>query len=224
MIIRWQRAAIITAIAAIVLGWLLVPSCSRTTSVCNDGESTESPVDPTLLAFLSRARAAHHMADLREDDDAAGAIAALSAVVDGPIPDHKGVTPAEAREVLADTQARLADLESRLFRFDSALRRIGLALGWVPDIGYFRGHLFETRGLVEQRYAEQLAKSEHPAESAAAKARALAAFETAMQIQAEVIRQTPSNPRRTPRDPQGQSNHSSSPAPSEPLPTQGPPR
>jgi len=164
--------------------------CSRDVVECGDRQSTTMPIDPTLLAFLSRARVAHHMADLKEDADPAGAVAALSAVVDGPVPRHDGIAPAEAREVYADTQARLAELESRLLRFETALRRIDSALLWVPETSYFRGHLFEARGIVEQRRAEDLSKANRTTESAAAKQLAIAAFETAMQIQADVIRQT----------------------------------
>jgi tetratricopeptide (TPR) repeat protein len=97
----------------------------------------------------------------------------------------------EAREVMADTQARIADIQSRVAEFDAALARLEKALNWVNEVSYFRGHLFETRGLVEQRRAEALAKQGLNAEAQAAKTRALSAFETAMQIQAEVIRQTP---------------------------------
>jgi len=93
----------------------------------------------------------------------------------------------KAREVIADTQARIADLQSRLMQFDAALRRIDAALGWMPEVSYFRGHLFETRGLVEQRLSSELAKRGDTAEAQAAKSRALVAFETAMQIQADVI-------------------------------------
>lgn len=177
---------------------VMVPACSRPEPPCTGSETGANPVDPPLLAFLSRARSAHHIADVSEESDAAAAIRALVSVVDGPVPVRDGSPPAEAREVMADTQARIAELESRLLRFDSATRRIDLALQWVPEVSYFRGHLFETRGIVEQRQAQDHEKSGRAAEAAAANGRALAAFESAMQIQAEVIRQTPTEPTMMP--------------------------
>ena len=84
-------------------------------------------VDPTLLAFLSKARAAHHRADLMEEDgDLDLAIAALEPVVALPRP----AGAPEADEVVADTYARLADLKSDLGDFDPALHDVeaGLAL------------------------------------------------------------------------------------------------
>jgi hypothetical protein len=215
---RWHLAVLLGVLA---LSSPIVSACSRAQQVCSDRDSGDTPIDPTLLAFLSRARAAHHVADLQEDADTAAAVAALLAVVDGPIPGQKGTAPAEAREVIADTQARISDLESRLQRFDNALQRIESALGWVPETSYFRGHLFETRGIVEQRQAEEFAKSNRPLESAAAKARALIAFETAMQVQADVIRQTPADSANTASTVVGIPSHSSVPRPSEPRTTQG---
>jgi hypothetical protein len=57
----------------------------------------------------------------------------------------------------------------------------------VPTPTYFRGHLFEVRGLVEERNAARLERAGDAAQAAQAKARALEAFEAAMKIQAEVI-------------------------------------
>ncbi len=198
-----------------------VPACSRTQQACSDEEAGDSPIDPTLLAFLSRARAAHHLADLKEDTDTADAIRPLVSVVEGPVPGRVGAAPAEAREVVADTQARIADLESRLLRFENALGRISAALVWVPETSYFRGHLFETRGLVEQRQAEEHAKWGRTAESAAAKVRALAAFETAMQIQADVIRQTPPDSSSKPSPGMAPRSHPSVPTSFESTTTEG---
>lgn len=212
------RRQIVTLVGMLALALALTPACTRTQRECPDAETGEPPIDPTLLAFLSRARAAHHIADLKEDSDSTGAIAALAAVVDGPVPGRADRAPAEAREVMADTQARIADIQSRLFRFDDALRRIESALGWVPETSYFRGHLFETRGLVEQRQADEFAKSNRPNEALAAKVRALTAFETAMQIQANVIRKTPLDSSGNPTPALVQT---SVPAPSAPTSTQG---
>ena len=72
----------------------------------------EVVVDPALLAFLSKARAAHHQADLAEDEkDTKRALAALAQITSGPLPGGAS-PPAEVAEVIADARARLADLEA----------------------------------------------------------------------------------------------------------------
>lgn len=157
------------------------PSRSR---ACTDAGV---PVNPVLMAFLSRARDAHHIADQYEGKkDLAGAIAQLDQVVHGPVPGG-GAPPPEAREVLADTWARLADLESRLGHFPAAEADVAMGLKLVPSVSYFRGHLFEVLGLTEQRRARALEAQKNDAGASAAKQRALEAFEKSMRIQAKVI-------------------------------------
>jgi hypothetical protein len=148
------------------------------------------------MAFLSRARAAHHEADLHEDS-AEASLRPLLELVKGPIPGQPGKPPAEVREVLADTAARIADLESTLERFEGAIQRVDEALPLVTNASYFRGHLFETRGLVEQRWATFLEKQGNIEKAKVVKARALQSFETAMEIQAAVIRATEPKPNGT---------------------------
>jgi hypothetical protein len=185
--------------------------CGPTVTACHrngpcscppDDKTNESkagpPIDAALVAFLSRARSAHHLADLREAEEPAAAVAALLSVTEGPIPGSVEAPPPEAREVIADTQARIADVQSRLLQFDAALTRLDSALHWVPDISYFRGHLFETRGLVEQRRAEHLLEQGNEVEARAAKSRAIAAFETSMQIQSQVIQRAADTPSGAP--------------------------
>lgn len=179
------------AIATLPLTGFLSISCSRQPCSCSDERGQAAPVDPALIAFLSRARAAHHLADLNEDGNPSQAIAALAGVVTGPVPQIAGIVPPEAREVVADTQARIADLQSRQKQFEDALKRIASALEQVRELSYFRGHLFEVRGLVEQRQASELLRLGQREQAETANARAIQAFEMAMQIQAEVIRNTP---------------------------------
>ncbi len=175
--------------------WLLVAlaltgACSKQeppleSAPCPDTQAG-TPVDPVLLAFLSRARSAHHLADGREQaNDLRGAVAALETLTKGPAP-AGGARP-EVKEVLSDTEARLADLLSRLGDAEAAERALDRGLALVPDRNYFRGHLFEVRGLLEERKAESLTKTGDDAGAKAAKERALHAFEEAMRIQAEVI-------------------------------------
>ena len=155
--------------------------------VCASVEGGQ-PVSPALLAFLSRARSGHHAADQLEQDRPEQAIAKLQAIVDGPIPG--GNTPlVEAREVLADTRARLADLKSQAGSFADALADINAGLEQAKETSYFRGHLFEVRGLVEERQSKQHSEQGDATGAAAAKQRALTAFEASMDIQERVIEQ-----------------------------------
>jgi hypothetical protein len=94
------------------------------------------------------------------------------------------------REVLADTAARVADLESQLDQFAGAINTLHTALTWVPDTSYFRGHLFEIEGLVEERHSKALERQGELTAAASARSHAMAAFEQSMKIQAEVIRST----------------------------------
>ena len=161
--------------------------CSRKLDDCPPVPSAQ-PVDTVLLAFLSRARAAHHAADRAEHaGDTARAEQLLDELVRGPIP-GAAAPPIEAREVLADTRARLADLASRDAEFDAADAHLRAGLELVPDAVYFRGHLFEVRGVVEERRARALAAQGDSQGAAAANQRALEALEQAMAIQGDVIR------------------------------------
>lgn len=143
-----------------------------------------SAVNPALVAFLSKARAAHHRADLAENDgNRTAAIRALTTVVSGTLPDR---TP-EVREVLADTYARLGDIESQEGDFEGALEDVEDGLELVPDVTYFRGHLFEVRGLVEERQAKKLKDRGDEKGAAAAIERAQTAFDQAIDVQEQVI-------------------------------------
>jgi hypothetical protein len=172
-----------------VAGLLLCLAGCREASPPGETDSGQ-PVDPALLAFLSRARSAHHIADgAEEQNDLGRAVEVLRGLVAGPFPGGsvQGAAP-EVREVLSDTRARLADLESRRGNFDEAARDVDDGLELARETTYFRGHLFEVRGLVEERHAKALEKEEKPADATAAKKRALDAFEESMKIQAEVIK------------------------------------
>jgi hypothetical protein len=153
-----------------------------------DAIDAGTPVDPLLLAFLSRARSAHHIADEQETaGDLAAAVAPLAALTEGPLP--REASPAlapEVREVLADTRARLADLRSRQGAFEPALADIRAGLESAREPNYFRGHLLETEGLVEERQAKAL-ETKNPNAAAAARARAIGLLEQAMAVQASVI-------------------------------------
>jgi tetratricopeptide (TPR) repeat protein len=159
---------------------------------CAKGHGNDAPVvDTALLAFLSKARAAHHEADIIESSgDVAKAIAPLEALVRGPRPATGGsALPPEAAEVLADTHARLADLRSKIGDFAAAQRDVeqGLVLAVTPT--HFRGHLFEVQGVVLERQAKALESSGDAAGAQRVKAKAVDAFETAIKIQDQVIQE-----------------------------------
>ena len=165
----------------------LAVDCNRQDRDCAPTE-TRAVVDPTLMSFLSRARAAHHLADNQEQGQPAQALATLRSVLSGPWPGSPNHLAPEVREVLADTAARVADIESQLEQFENATQTLFEALPWVPDASYYRGHLFEVLGLLEERRTRTLERQGNVKESASARARAMAAFEESMRIQAEVIR------------------------------------
>lgn len=194
------RIALLQRIFLLVLLGAVTSGCAREERNCPCLGAESEAVAPALLAFLSRARAAHHEADLREANPEQS-LQPLILLVKGPLPGSPGNYPAEVREVLADTAARIADLESTLGRFDSANQRIDEALPLVPDTSYFRGHLFETRGLLLQRRAESLSMQGNVETAKDVRARAVEAFEAAMEIQAAVIRTTQpsSNPNPPPK-------------------------
>lgn len=173
------------------VAWVLLLSCAFALGGCsrrerNDdcGEQTRV-IDPVLLAFLSQARSAHHLADQHEaKGDRTSAMRALQGLTSGAVP--PGNAP-EVDEVLADTRARIADLMSQAGRFDQADAELAQGLTHAKDPTYFRGHLFEVRGLVEERREKALRGTGRGQEADQAHERSLDAYEEAMKIQAEVI-------------------------------------
>lgn len=171
------------------------PSCARRAPPPEQCSSADAgtPVDPTLLAFLSRARAAHHLADAHENSgELEAATVPLLNLVSGPFPAENGAElPPEVREVLADTHARLADLFSRQGAFDRAVAEAHAGLEQASEPNYFRGHLLETEGLVEERHAKAEATRD-PKAAAVLRARAIGLLEQAMAVQSKVIEGGPS--------------------------------
>lgn len=156
------------------------------------------PVDPILLAFLSRARSAHHLVDdLEGTGDLKASAEPLERLVAGPLPRvGSAELGPEVREVLADTFARLADLHSRQGAFDRALADVQQGLSHAHEPNYFRGHLLETEGLVEERHAKALETSDKAA-AAAIRKRAIELLEQAMAVQSGVIERAPNAPNGT---------------------------
>ena len=178
-----------SSFAGALLLALVVPlgCANRDRAVPTDrGAQPLEAIDAPLLAYLSAARALHHEADLAEDgNDPSGALAALERLI--------ALRPPRAApeidEVLADTRSRLADLRSGLGDFDGAEREIDAGLVVAPRRTYFRGHLFEVRGLIEERRAKALTASGDRAGGSRAKEEAMRAYEQAIEVQGAVIRQ-----------------------------------
>ncbi len=178
--------------AALAAACLVFGGCSRAPTPepspappCPEADAG-TPVDKVLVAFLGKARAAHHSADLLEDrKDLEGAIKLL----DGLLSAQRIPERAEAQEVVADTRARLADLKSELGRFDEAAREIDAGMALVKGTTYYRGHLLEMRGLVHERHAKRLRDQGDLGAAKAAEEAALEAFEASMRVQQQVIDQ-----------------------------------
>jgi len=184
------------ACALLLLVCFALGACAKRQSE-DDCACSERIVDPVLLAFLSQARSAHHKADQQEAaGDKAGALRSLEQLVSSPRPPG---SPPEVDEVLADTQARIADLLSQSGRFDPAEVAIESGLEHAKTTTYFRGHLFEVRGLVEERREKALRANRRGQEADEARRRSLDAYEEAMKVQAAVIAASaPGAPSATP--------------------------
>jgi tetratricopeptide (TPR) repeat protein len=186
MTLRNARILLAAIASAVLLGGgalvehRLAKATDRTAECACAGQPI---VDATLLAFLSKARAAHHRADLtQEDGDYDLAIAALEELVKAPRP-----AAPEAMEVVADTYARLADLKSDLGSHEAALRDVEAGLALAPKPTHFRGHLLEMKGVVLERRYRTLEMMGETSEAAATKAKALDAFKAAIDVQEQVI-------------------------------------
>jgi hypothetical protein len=142
-----------------------------------------APIDATVMAFLSAARALHHEADVKDQSgDAAGAVAALEKLVAMPAP-HAS----EVDEVLADAYARLAEMRLATRDWAGADRDVRAGLEHALEPTYFRGHLLELSGRIEEGRAGALADAGKSDEAARARARAVDLLERAVQVQEQVI-------------------------------------
>jgi|HubBroStandDraft_6_1064221.scaffolds.fasta_scaffold1062412_2 hypothetical protein len=169
----------------LALGGLGVSACQRdgSSSGCPSAEPAGTPIDAPLMAFLSAARALHHEADLRETSgDVTGAISSLERLVSLPAPGA-----VEVDEVLADAHARLAELRLGKGDLDGASHDVQEGLRRVQGPTYFRGHLLEIQGLVEEARAASLADAGRADEAARARTTAMGVLEEAVRVQQQVI-------------------------------------
>ncbi len=143
--------------------------------------------DVETMAFLSRARALHHEANLREEaGDVRGAAGEVERIVHGSIPHAREAVP-EVEEVLADAWARLAELDTHLGDLSGAesAAREGLLHARAPS--YFRGHLLEVEGIAEETRAASLADAGDAPGAARTRSAAMRLLEEAVAVQERVI-------------------------------------
>lgn len=171
-----------SAILALALGLSGVAACK--------GRETPEAVDTDLMAFLSEARALHHEANLKEGaNDLPGATNAMQRLVTATQP-HGGRPTPEVEEVLADAYARLAELYLRQNAITPAADAVDAGLKHALQPTYFRGHLLEVQGLMEEARATSLADAGKLADAVRAREHAIALLEEVVRIQEGVIQRT----------------------------------
>lgn len=191
-----RRSLVLLALGSLFLAMAVAfgvaPACSRHDGAADEG----TPVDSEIMAFLSEARALHHEANLEEESGHLdGAISAMERLVAArrPHPDVKGASaqsPPEVEEVLADAYARLAELRLKKGELDPAAGAVKSGLEHVAEATYFRGHLVEVEGLVEEARAARLADAGDAAEAARAREHAIQLLEEVVKIQDQVIQRS----------------------------------
>lgn len=176
--------ALCTLMLALVVGFAATPACSRQVGGADDGTAVDTPI----MAFLSEAHALHHQANIKEESgDIPGAIAAMERLVAAARPHPERKAP-EVEEVLADAYGRLAELRLRNGELDLAAIAVKTGLDHVTDPTYFRGHLVEVQGLIEEARAAQLTDAGNAAEAARAREHAIQLLEEVVKIQDQVIK------------------------------------
>jgi len=143
-------------------------------------------IDAPTMAYLSMARALHHEANLYEDSAPDKALAAIDRLVAAERPKSALPSP-EVEEVLADAYARATELTIRSGELDRGSRYVKEGLAHAPSASYFRGHLLEVDGLLEEARAAAFGDAGKPAEADAAKQRAIEKLEAAVKMQQSVI-------------------------------------
>jgi hypothetical protein len=191
---RVLKKLTLPALASIALMMFALAGCANEerrpspAGSCSCDEVSARPVDTKLMAWLSKARTLHHLADQGETDGGVDrAIAPLEQLVGGPVPTRPSL---EVDEVLADTYARLAELRTRGGDLERAQADVEKGLEHARGTTYFRGHLLEVRGLVFEKLSESLAKAGKRAEAEEARQKAMRASVEAVRVQDEVIAQT----------------------------------
>jgi hypothetical protein len=190
---RTSRAAAFpprATLGAILVFLALLASCAKKASSNDEGPGAADAgtvVDLDVMAFLSEARALHHQANIKEDDrDIEGAISVMKHLVTAPQP-HPGQKVPEVEEVLADAWARIAELELKRHGLEDASKAVTEGLARAPEPTYFRGHLLEVQGIIEESRAADLADAGRKEEAAKAREHAIALLQDAVSVQEKVI-------------------------------------
>ncbi len=182
---------VLAVVLAVVLG---VAACGKTEQNASSDPSAQV-VDNSVMAYLSMARARHHEANVQESQgDIAGALGALTLLAQAPTP-HPGATIPEVDDVLADTYARMAELELGRDGLDAAARDVGLGLLHAKDATFFRGHLLEVQGIIEEARGNRAADAGNAVEATQARKHAVELLREAIAIQEKVVqRKTEGDP------------------------------
>jgi hypothetical protein len=180
---------------ALALAFALASGCARAEpSRVHSREARQAndagvAIDTEVMAYLSMARARHHEANLDEDTDPKGALAALDQLTLAKRP-HPGTSIPEIEEVLADTFARKAELDVRIGDLDKARESVREGLTHAPTPSYFRGHLLEVAGIVEEARAAMLRDAGRAGPAAEAKAKAIDLLHQAVVVQEKVVEES----------------------------------
>ena len=183
----------LAAMAALAVATAVASASTSCTRPSSNGttELHEADAGPVVgvevMAFLSEARALHHDANVREETgNVPAAIAALDRLTQARRP-HEGTRVPEVEEVLTDTHARIAELRLRNGDLDGASKDIKAGMAHAPEATYFRGHLLEVDGIIEEARAATLADAGKKEDAQQARARALALLHDAVLVQEKVI-------------------------------------
>lgn len=183
-----QLLALVAAMAAV--GALALAPLTGCETKPQPTSEAAPVVDTGILAYLSLARAAHHEADiLEEQGDVDGAIAAIERIVHAPRP-HPGNDVPEIEETLADAYARLADLRTSKGDLDAAERDVKDGLEHAKEPTYFRGELLTAYGVLEQKRAAKATAAGQTAAANTSREHAVSLLKEAMDIQEKVIGKT----------------------------------
>jgi tetratricopeptide (TPR) repeat protein len=180
----WSRLLVLALALAF---WAPAFGCAKRSADAGASSDIGRPVDDALMAYLSEARALHHMADVQEDR---GDLRAALQTMDRLVAAVRPAPAPEVDEVLADAHARRAEIAIKLKDLPAAEESVRKGLELAKSPSYFRGHLLEVFGLLEQARSKALTEAGKPDEAKAAQARALDRLDEAVRMQEAVIAKT----------------------------------
>ena len=180
-----MKHKLLVVISALAVAAGIALACEEVKQHDASAVSPDDAVDTELMAYLSRARALHHEANLKEElGDKKGAVDAMGRLTSQPF--SRAGTP-EVEEVLSDAFARRAELELGMGDLDAAKGSVDRGLLHAKEPTYFRGHLVEVSGLLDEARAKTLDDAGKPELAKQARERALVELEQAIEIQNHVL-------------------------------------